>query len=119
MFALQGEEVIDGHKVLVVEATPVDRDVAKELGYSKVLLHVDPEVWMSRKSDFWDINGNPLKTVLNKSIEQIAGIWTTLRIEVENHKTDHKTALTFADVDYTTPIEDDVFTQPRLRRGLR
>lgn len=119
VFRLLGESTQDGHKVFDVEATPVDGDVAKELGYSKVLLHVDPNIWMSRKSEFWDLNGNRLKTVANTSIVQIDGIWTTLEISVENHKTEHKTLLLFSDVDYATPIDDEVFTQARLRRGLR
>ena len=119
VFTLQGEQELDGREVIVVQAVPVSGDVAQELGYSKVLLHVDPEIWMSRKSVFWDINDNLLKTVQNKNIEQIDGIWTTMTVQVENHKTQHKTLLTFSDVDYETPIDDDIFTQARLRRGLR
>ena len=111
--------MLGSNEVLVLEAAPIDRAVAKELGYSKVLLYVDPTIWISRKSEFWDLNGNRLKTVVNHTIEQIEGIWTTLRIEVENHKTQHKTVLTFSDVDYGTPIKDDMFSQSRLRRGLR
>lgn len=118
-FTFKGKKMIGLNEVLLVEATPVGKDEAQELGYSKVLLHVDPAIWMSRKSEFWDINGNHLKTVINKNIEQIEGVWTTLRVEVENHKTKHKTVLTFSDVDYLTPIEDGVFSQARLRRGLR
>ena len=118
-FSLQGKEMVGSNEVLVLEATPIDRAVANELGYSKVLLYVDPIIWISRKSEFWDLNGNRLKTVVNHTIEQIDSIWTTLRVEVENHKTQHKTVLTFSDVDYGTPIEDDIFSQPRLRRGLR
>ncbi|MDX1490943.1 MAG: outer membrane lipoprotein-sorting protein [Pseudohongiellaceae bacterium] len=119
VFSLKGEAEIDGRSLVKIEATPVDSDTADELGYSKVLLHVDTEVWMSRRSEFWDLNGNALKTVENSQIEMIDGIWTTLKVDVENHKTSHKTSLTFSDVDYKTPIDDDLFSQSSLRRGLR
>ena len=113
-----GEDVVDGHHCYLVEATPVDQATAKELGYGKVEQCVDDKIWMVRRARFWDTRGNPLKTAYFRDIRQVQGIWTQHRIEVENHKTGHKTLFLFSDVDYRHGVSDELFTREALRRGL-
>jgi outer membrane lipoprotein-sorting protein len=113
-----GKEVIDGHDVYVIEATPIDAKTAKELGYSKTKAWVDVENWMIRKGEFWDVAGNHLKTTYIKDIRLVQQIWTGHIVEVENHKTGHKTKFTFSAVDYTTVIDEDFFSQQTMIRGL-
>lgn len=112
------KETIDGYECYVIEATPKDDDIAKELGYSKAKFWVDAKVWMMRKSESWDIAGNPLKTVNVSDIREIQGIWTLHRIDVQNHKTKHKTVFRFEDIDYSTALSDDYFTEEALIDGL-
>ena len=118
-FSYQGEDNVDGFRVLLVKSIPINDTIARELGYSKLVLAIDPSNWISRKTEFWDINGNHLKTVSNQQIKKIDDIWTVTRIEVENHKTKHHTLLQFDNIDYQTEVDDDIFTQQHLRRGLR
>ena len=113
-----GEETIDGHRCYVVEAVPVNKDIAAELGYGRVLSRVDAEIWMVRKAEFWDVAGNPLKTTHFADIRQVQGIWTAHQYDVENHKTGHKTHFAFSDIDYAEGVDDAVFTQGALKRGL-
>ncbi len=113
-----GEEIIDGHRTYLIESIPVNKKIAKELGYGRVLQWVDAEIWMIRKSEFWDVRGKTLKTIQSKEIRLVQGIWTTHRIEAENHKTNHKTVFIFSDVDYQTEVKDDIFTERALKRGL-
>jgi len=116
-FVTLGTEEVDGHRTYVVEGVPVDSETAEELGYGRVQWRIDPEIWMSRKTEMWDVNGNALKTVRNENIEDVQGIWTTMRLTAVNHKTGHSTVFTFADVDYQTPVDDSMFEQRALRRG--
>ncbi|MCF6293124.1 MAG: outer membrane lipoprotein-sorting protein [Robiginitomaculum sp.] len=113
-----GEAMIDGHRTFIVEATPVDKKTAKELGYSKVTQWVDAEIWMVRKATFDSLRGKPLKTIYTKEIKQVQGIWSAHQLKVENHKTGHTTKFTFSDIDYQKEISDDLFTERALRRGL-
>lgn len=117
-FTTVGEEEIDGHHCYIVESIPVDDATAKELGYGKVRTWDDSEIWIARKSEFWDIRMNPLKTLRSSDIRQVDGIWTIHNMEVKNHKTGHTSRFTFAEVDYTKPVKDDLFTQGALRRGI-
>lgn len=113
-----GEETIDGHHCYVVESIPVNEETAKELGYGRVLARIDSEIWIVRKAEFWDRKDNPLKTIQNKNISQVQGIWTTHIIDVQNHKTGHHTSFTFSNINYQAKVADSVFTERALRRGL-
>ena len=111
-------EMVDGHQSYVIEGIPVDDKTAKELGYSKAQAWVDIENAMIRKAEYWDIAGNHLKTLQVKDIRKVDGIWTGHKLEIQNHKTGHKTIFTFSDVDYNSTVPDDVFTEEALVIGI-
>jgi uncharacterized protein len=117
-FKAKGKEKIDGIDTLVVEGTPVNKKIAAELGYSKVVWRVEPGIWMWRKGDYYDIAGDHLKTITLERVEVISGIQTAMQVYVENHKTGQTTRLAFTKVDYESPISDAVFSQERLARGF-
>lgn len=117
-FETVGTETVDGVECIVVRGTPVSEAVAEELGYGRVQWRIDPEMWMPRLSEYRDTNGNHLKTIHTRAIERIDGIWTAMEIHVRNHKTGHRTLLTYDEVDYEASVPDRLFEQARLRRGL-
>jgi len=112
------KEELDGISTYVIEATPVNDETAKELGYGKVTQWVDNIIWMARKSEFYDRKGKLLKTILTKDIKLIDNIWTAHRLEVNNHRTGHKTLFIFSNIQYDREVSDHVFTQGAIRRGL-
>jgi len=112
------EEELNGNPVYVIEAIPVNDEIADELGYGKVIQWVDKNIWMTRKSEFYDTRGKLLKTTLFKNIKEVDAIWTAHRLEVDNHKTGHKTVFIFSDIVYDKEVRDDFFTQRAIRRGL-
>lgn len=117
-FTTVGEEVLDGIKTYKVEAVTVDEDTAKELGYRKAVIWIDPDINLIRKSLYFDLNGNELKTLMTKDVRQIDGIWTRHVLDVQNHKTGHRTIFTFSKVDYKSPVDDYRFNKQSLVRGL-
>ena len=112
-----GVEEIDGRRLYKVEAVPVSEQVAEELGYSRVVSWVDPEIWMARRSEFWDTRGKRLKTLEFRDISQVEGIWTPHVLAVENHQSGHRTLFTVSDVDYTSAVSDRLFRREALGRG--
>ncbi len=113
-----GESEADGVHCLLLESVPASSTIAEELGYSKVEQCVDDAIWIVRKATMWDLQGNPLKTIYFKDIRQVQGIWTQHLLEAVNHKTDHRTRFIFSDIDYSGGVDDRVFTQNALLRGL-
>ena len=112
-----GAEEVEDERRIVVEARPVDEETAEELGYGRVELRVDPSIWLVRRSDFEDPAGRALKTARMEAVRQVDGIWTVHRIEVENHRTGHRTIFRSEDVDYEGEVPEDLFTPRALRRG--
>lgn len=112
-----GAEPFDGYQCLVMEALPLNDRIAQELGYDRVVSWVDPQLWMIRKTEYWDRHGEHLKTIYFRDIRQVQGIWTAHRLEAHNHQTGHQTLLISTDVDYQSPIDDDLFTLRALERG--
>ncbi len=113
-----GESEVDGVHCLLLESVPVSSEIAEELGYGRVEQCVDDAIWMVRRAQMWDLQGNPLKTVSFRDIRRIQGIWTQHELEVVNHKTGHRTRFVFSDVDYRDGVDDSVFSQNALKRGL-
>lgn len=116
-FESVGREAVAGVDCVVIAAEPVDRQTAEELGYGRVKVWVDRATDTIRKGKYWDVAGNPLKTVRSKEIQRVDGFWTVHRIEVDNHKTGHATVLAFSEVDYGRELDDSLFTRAALRRG--
>lgn len=113
-----GEETIDGIHCLVIRSQTVDNQTSKELGIGHRKDYVDDTIWMTRKSIQWDPKGELLKTTHFKDIREVQGIWTAHTIEVENHKTKHRTVFTFSDIQYQDDMADSTFSQQFLKRGL-
>jgi outer membrane lipoprotein-sorting protein len=113
-----GEDEVDGVHCYLVEDTSIDDETAEELGHIRRESCVDDNIWIVRKSIFWDLQNKLLKTIYFKDISKVQGIWTAHKIEVENHKTGHHTTFTFTEVDYNESVSDKIFTQNALKRGL-
>jgi len=101
-----------------VAATTKSNQIAEELGFARSEIWVNPETWIIVKTDYWDLKDRYLKTYTASNIRQVDGIWTKHLLEVKNHKTGHHSRFEFSNVDYNTPVKDDLFTRRTLERGL-
>lgn len=117
-FQSVGRDAADGIPCLLLEATPQTDSVAQELGYSRTVSCIDEEIWIARRTEYWDTQGNRLKTLHVRDIAQVSGIWTPQLLVMENHKTGHKTVFRISDVVYKDEMDRDVFSQAAIRRGL-
>jgi hypothetical protein len=111
-----GEGEIGGHAVYIVEQVPATPELAKHLGYSRMVNHVDREHWVRRKIEFWDKQSRPLKSFEVDHIEQAQGVWTPGRIVATQHQTGHRSILRFEKTVYGEELSDDLFTTRALER---
>ncbi len=112
------ENEVDGFHCFLIEEQAIDDETANELGYLKRESCVDDKIWIVRKSVIWDLQNKLLKTIYFKDISEVQGIWTAHLIEVQNHKTGHQTRFVFSDVRYNEEVNDRIFTQNAMKRGL-
>ena len=89
-FSMEGKDVVDGKMVVKITAVCKTETIAEEVGHSKVIMWIDPEINIVRKSLFFDINGNRLKTIYVSDIRKVDGKWTRHLLRAENHKTGHQ-----------------------------
>lgn len=108
---------VDHIKAIVLEGSPRSAEIAKELGYGRTEIWVDPSSWLIRKSVFWDPKNNLLKTLVISDVNKVDGILTRHKMVVDNHKTGHHSEFIFSDVDYKSPVKDSLFTQSAMKRG--
>lgn len=116
-FALDGEENVDGHRCYKIVGTTKNKDIADELGYSKVISFIDQDIFIARKAIFYDTRGELLKVLHSQDIKQIDGIWTITHMHMENKQNGHTSDFYFTDIDYKTPLKDKLFTKQALKRG--
>ncbi|MBU2647741.1 outer membrane lipoprotein-sorting protein [bacterium] len=97
----------------VVESVPKrKRDM-----YSKKITWVDSKRWLIQKVDFYDRKGRFLKT-LTMVWQEVKGIWTWKRGEMKNHLSQHSTVIDVQEVKVNTGLEDRVFIERTLKRGM-
>ena len=118
-YTVVGTETIDGSNCYVLEGIPKAKKIADELGYGKFRAHVDTERLFQHKTEMWDVNGNPLKTISWQDWIEVNGVWVVQKMVAVNTKTEHSTTFEFTEIDVESEIDDDMFTEQALKRGYR
>ena len=78
---------------------------------------IDSATWLTRKIEYYDEEGEKLRTVTASDIVEIDGIWTARRLTCENHTSGGSSVFRFTDQDYEAELGGDLFTQDALRRS--
>jgi outer membrane lipoprotein-sorting protein len=108
------EETIDGKDCYVVESTPKDEDYM----YSKTVTWIIKDEWVGVKKDFYDEDGDLLKTLTIKKVEEIEGFLVVTHSVMENIQKEHKTIIKLSDVKINTGISKSKFTERMMTRGI-
>ena len=117
-FHVIGTDEVDGARCEIVEGAAASEQVARELGYTRARWCVDEQTLIARRIEYWDRSGNLLKTLANRELQLIDGVWSASRIEVKNHKTGHSTVLEFESSRFDGKVADALLTQQQMERGL-
>ena len=116
---LKGSEAVDGFDCYIVESVPATDQLKDDTGYSKKISWIRKDNFMEAKVDYYDLNGELLKTQLatdHHQVEKNPDHWLAETREVTNVQTGHKTLFTFEKVQAGIPIDDSVFTTRQLER---
>ncbi|MFO7815761.1 MAG: outer membrane lipoprotein-sorting protein [Halanaerobiales bacterium] len=111
---LIGSKKINGEECYIVENIPKEEDYL----YSKTITWVSKDNWIGLKKEFYDNDGNLLKTLTVKDYEKINGIVTITKSEMYNKQKAHKTILKLDEVEYNTGISEDKFTERQMKMGI-
>jgi hypothetical protein len=107
----KGEGEVDGRPVILVEQRPATPKLAKNLGVSRIVNHVDPESWRRLKVEYWDVSGKALKvSTLDTRGSGEPGM------VMRNLQSGHKTAVTFLESEYDEELDDELFSLRGIER---
>ncbi len=109
------EEKFKGEDCYVVESIPKDEDYM----YSKTITWVIKDKWIGLKKEFYDEDGEHLKTLSIKEYKKIKNYWLILNSEMHNVQKEHKTIMKLEDVKVDTGIPDSKFTERMMKRGIK
>jgi hypothetical protein len=112
--SLIGEDSIDGKDVYVVENIPLAEDDL----YSRTVTYVWKDNWIGLKKEFYDQEGELLKVLTVNQLEEIDGIMTIVDSEMHNLQSDHRTILRSSGVKYNTEVNDNLFSERMMKRGI-
>jgi hypothetical protein len=112
---LVGSETIDGHESDLIELTVTP---AAEVSYGTIRLALGRDDQVVRKYVFLGPEGQPAKTLLLSDIRDVAGIPAAHRLEMRNDRGGSHTVVELTELKYNTGLDDEVFTQRRLEKGV-
>lgn len=90
--------------------------ISPDSGYSKIRIWVNQENYVALKLEFYDLQGDLLKTLTNDSIVDLDGQWTPQKITMENVQKNTMTVLELVEIQYNQQIPDQVFTTRNLEK---
>ena len=112
-------DVIDGIECYHIERLPKNGDVLKESGYGRTEVWIRPDNWVMVKAVFYDKNLKLLKELTVSDIDQVDGIWTARTLIMDNLQNQHKTIFKIDNVRYNSGLDDDLFSQRRIPKGVQ
>jgi len=108
------EEKLDGEDCYVVESIPKDEDYM----YSKTVTWIIKDKWIGLKKEFYDEDGDFLKTLTVKKYEDMKGFLIITNTEMNNVQKEHKTVMEMTNVKIDTGISKSKFTERMMTRGI-
>lgn len=114
-----GEETVLGRPCYVVEREPSGPEILTKTGYSKLKIWVDKRNHLVMRQDFFDVKGVLTKQMRTQSVATIDGIDSIMLSETEHFVDGTRSEMRFNQLKYNVNLDDSLFTQAVIRRGLK
>lgn len=121
-FSYEVDENLSSENEVVVIATPRNRDIVDQYGYTKVQYWVDTERDVYTKAQYWLKNEGWIKYYSQFDFDQIDGVWVSAReqmIMTRNNQRVHSTVITRGDIQINSEVPDGTFTTNGLERAAQ
>lgn len=88
-----------------------------DVSYGRLVMEVGAADWVARKIEYFDPDGEPIKTFTAAEIREIDGYAYVTRMEMVTLRSGHRTVLELEEVQLDSGLPDDLFTQRSLKRA--
>ena len=114
-----GEEEINGQMCFKIESQPLNEDIADENGFTKKISYIDKKIFVLRKAEYYDLDGELLK-ILNvpkfELIDQSRGKYLATEMIMQNIQNGRKSTMQMDKVQFNPNVPDDYFTTRYLEK---
>ena len=118
VYTVVKSEALDGAACWVVEAVPANEAKKRESSYSKRLLWIRQDNYVTVKVEFYDRRERVMKTQTAHDLENVQGtVWRARKTLMDNVSKDHKTVMGLKARELNKPIDDQVFTERFILKG--
>ncbi len=103
----------------VIECTPSSDDIKERTGYSKSVIWIRQDNFMSPHGEYYNLEGElfkKLEATQIKMVDNKSKKWLAHYLHISNLKTKEFTTLEFTNVKVNGGISDSVFTQQNLQK---
>jgi len=108
-----GEDTTGGQASFLLERYPVD----KHSGYSRQLVWVERDRYISLKIEFYDRRGEKFKTLVSSGFKQyLDRYWRASEMDMENHRSGKRSMLRWANYQFRQDIKAQDFNPSSLSR---
>ncbi len=101
----------DNHYLLELSPKP-DSDV----DYSKLTMLVNKETFVYEKIEHYDKNDRLSKVLTVSKVKKVDDYWMPMSMEMHDVRKNHRTTMTFSEVQHDTGLKDNQFSQRYLKR---
>ena len=118
-YTLLKEEKMGGVDCFVIQSLPANEDVADQDGYSKKIAWIGKQDLIIRKSDYYDLDGEYLKTMTASGIKLIdpeKKRYRPMKLEMVNKQNGRKSLMNIEKLVLNREVKDDYFTTRYLER---
>ena len=118
-YKLLGAEKADGVDCWIIEATPRDKAIAKENGYSKRKAWFGKADYVVRKAETMDLKGKKLRELVATGVKKIEGAadkYRPTRLESKNMQNGRSSVMDIKKLKLRAEIPDKYFTTRYLER---
>jgi len=119
-FELLDEVEVYGAPTWQIEARPITDAERERTGYEKSMFFVRKDNFFVVRCVHWVKQGNKLKYLDVKRMEQIDGIWVGTEMHMTTKKGStmlHKTILRTGNLRFDAALDDEIFTVRQLEKG--
>lgn len=107
-------ETINNEFCFVIESRPKEEDYQ----YSRTVSWVIRDKWIVLKKEFYDPDGDFLKTLNVEQFAKIDGFWIILHSRMLNKQSGHSTDMKLQNVKLNGNVSERLFSERYMRRGI-
>jgi hypothetical protein len=116
-YRLLGSEIQDGIDCWKIEVLPVNDEIADETGVSREITWIGKEDFVTRKSEYYDLDNDLWKILTASDIRNITnGKFMAAFMQMENVRNERKSVFTFDRLQYSPDVKGEYFTVMYLEK---